>query len=301
MHFRDLKADLDRGNKQNFYIFTGEEKEIMRKYIKRIDPKAKEAESFKSLANRFRNVGLFNKGEHGTFYIYNDKTAFEFDIKKMIRLIGPYCVILIYDSADMRTTFFKSAYEFVYGFPKFDSETLANYVHSLIDIDDNLAIELCRLCNNDVARVELECDKLARLETKITRSLLHESVIKQAEDVIFDMIKETARRDRGRVYSLLQELRERRESPIKIISLLYTTFRNVVIIQSYQNLTNNEIAQKTGLSAGQIYYQRELLNAFDIDSLKNHLLLIQQAEVDIKTGKLDQDIALDALLLKILR
>jgi DNA polymerase III delta subunit len=303
MDFKALKTELDNGERQNFYVLAGEEKAVMRKYIKRIDPDAKEVDSFKDLIKKFQNVGLFNNGEHGTFYIYNDKTVMDMEIKDILRLIGTNRVILIYDSIDGRSKFFKSASIFTFEFPKFDSDTLAKHVQSLLGsrVDTNIAIELSQLCNNEVARVELECDKLSRLDKPITMDLIHELVQKKAEDVIFDMIKAVEGRKIPQVYNLLQELKERRESPVKIVSLLYTSFRNILLIQSYSQLSNQEIADKTGLTSGQVYYNRSLINCFALEDLRDNLIRIQQAEVNIKTGKMDQDLALESLLLNILR
>jgi DNA polymerase-3 subunit delta len=301
MDFKILKEALDNNQRQNFYVFTGEETEIMRKYIKRIDPNAREAESFQSLIVRFQNVGLFNNGEHGTYYIYEDKTILSMDIKHIIKLIGPDKVVLIYKASDERTTFFKSVKQFTYEFPKLDSQKLAQHVQNLIDINDKVALEICRLCNNEVSRIELECDKLSRLGREITISIVVDIITKNAEDVIFDMIKSVVKKKVSTAYSYYEDLKDRKESPIKIISLLYTQFRNILLIQSYKQSSNQEIATKTGLSTGQIYYMKELTGSFSIETLKDHLISIQQAEVDIKTGRLDQHIALDVLLLSILR
>lgn len=301
MDFKVLKEELDNDQRQNFYILAGDEKEVIRKYVKRIDPNAREAESFKDLVVRFQNVGLFNNGEHGSYYIYNDKSIMDFDPNRIIRLIGPDKVIMIYDAIDGRVDFFKKMKEFIYEFPKYDAQTLSQYVLKLIDIDPDLAVELSILCNCEVARVEMECDKLQRLDQKITRDLLHELVMKTPEDVIFDMIKAAAKRDRSSAYALYDDLKERKESPVKIISLLYTTFRNVILTQSYSSLTNQEISTKTGLSSGQVYFIREMTGSFDLITLKDFLLLIQEAEINIKTGKIDQHIALEALLINILR
>jgi DNA polymerase III delta subunit len=61
MEFRDLKKELDENVIQNFYIFVGEEQEVMKKYVKRIDPEAREADSLQSLVVTFQNKGLFSK------------------------------------------------------------------------------------------------------------------------------------------------------------------------------------------------------------------------------------------------
>lgn len=301
MHFLDLKAELDNEQRHNFYIFAGAEKEVMRKYIKRIDPNAREAESFKDLIVRFQNVGLFKNGEHGTFYIYNDKSVQDLDLLHIIKLIGPDTVILIYDTIDGRSKFFKSAQNFIFEFPKFEADELAKYIVKICPKIRGGELVLSRLCNNDLARVELECDKLNRLDEPITLNLLYELVSKEAEDVIFDMIKAVAKRQIRSVFDLYEELKERKESPVKILSLLYTSFRNVIIVQSYRNLTNQQISEKTTLSSGQVYYIRELVDHFSLDRLKDHLLSTQQAEINIKTGKVDQNVALDSLLLSILR
>jgi DNA polymerase-3 subunit delta len=162
-------------------------------------------------------------------------------------------------------------------------------------------MELAKMCNNDVARLESEIDKLRHADKEITEDLIYDLVMKEPEDVIFDMIKAVVKGQKKLAFDLYEDLKERRESPIKIISLLYTQFKLTLLIQCYSKLDNKEIAEKIGINAGRIYYMKELIGAFSLEELKDTLVEIQETEVMIKTGKLDQHTALEKLLLSILR
>jgi DNA polymerase III delta subunit len=299
MEFRQLKQNLDNGIKQNFYIFTGEEKEVMRKYIRRIDPNYKEAESFQSVITKLQSLGLFN--QHNTYVIHNDKSILERDIDSLLNIIGPNRIILIYDAVDMRNSFFKKAEkDYLVDFKKFTSEQLIPTVQRLVDVTDEQAYKIAQYCNNEVSRIELECDKLKHLGVKITDAHIEELLIPDPEDVIFDMIEAAVRKNTKLTFMLYEDLKERKEAPVKIVSVMYNTFRNVLLVQGMMSRTVDQIASQTGLNP----YVVKKYKQFKIDDpekLIYHLIRIQEAETDIKTGRLEAELALDTLLLDILK
>jgi DNA polymerase III delta subunit len=301
MEFRDLKKELDENVIQNFYIFVGEEQEVMKKYVKRIDPEAREADSLQSLVVTFQNKGLFSKNVRRTFFIKNDHSIEDKDVKEIFEILKGDRLILIFDKKDDRKKFFKSAKKHIYEFSKFSSVELSRIVMKALDVDERIGMELAKMCNNDVARLESEIDKLRHADKEITEDLIYDLVMKEPEDVIFDMIKAVVKGQKKLAFDLYEDLKERRESPIKIISLLYTQFKLTLLIQCYSKLDNKEIAEKIGINAGRIYYMKELIGAFSLEELKDTLVEIQETEVMIKTGKLDQHTALEKLLLSILR
>src|SRR5690606_25729716 len=130
-------------------------------------------------------------------------------------------------------------------------------------------------------------DKLKRLETEITEDILKDTVFQPPEDRIFDRIDAVASRKAPLAVSLYDDLRELGESPIKLVSLLYTKFKQVYLVQTYYKMTNIEIAGKTGMSPYQVNYARDLCGNFALDRLVRILRNIQEMEVRMKTGQVD--------------
>lgn len=306
MEFSQLKSDLDKGIKQNLYVFTGEEREVMRKYIHRIDPNPLEVANFQSIRVRFQNMGLFNsQGTHGTFVIRNDKAVLEMDIKELVRQIGNDTVILIYDKVDERMKFFKAAKKFfLVDFKRFSESQLIRTVQRELNVSedypDEFAMVISRYCNNEVARIENECHKLRHSSfVEINLEAINELIEPPAEDKIFDMIKCVAKREVEKAWVLYSDLKALRESPIKIVSILYTQFRQLFLIQSMSSLSPSEISAKTGLSTWQINQNKELIDHFTLTDLMKKLALIQKTEVAMKTGQVDIDMGMDNLLVSL--
>lgn len=301
--FSDLKKLLDSGQKQNFYIFTGDEREVMRQYIKRVDPNAQTVKSFSELWKQLTSGGLFHTDK--TLVLYNDKEITERDWGKgafqLVKAIGSNTVILVCDKIDGRVGFFKQATNFIVDFNKFTEEQLIGYIQGRLDVDDDTAILLARSCDNEIARIDNEIHKLSHVDGAISYELVSELVTPPAEDRIFDMIDFVVKRQPKQAFELYQDLIELKESPIKIISLLYTKFKHLIQVQSMFNLSNVDLAAKTGLTFYQIQRTRELVGEFTIDELVNFLRATQQMETDMKTGMVDINAGMEHLLVEILR
>jgi DNA polymerase III subunit delta len=297
--FQQLKSELDAGQLQNLYIFTGDEKEVLRRYIKRVDENAQTVESVSSLWKHLSSKGLFNKGDK-TFVLYNDKEITEMKVKEIVRFVGSHTLILVFDSIDKRKTFFKQSESFITVFEKFNEQQLSSIVQSKLKTSDELSQVIAKYSNNEVSRLELEIDKLKHLDAEITLELVNELISAPIEDRIFEMIDSVAKKQKVRAFDLFYDLMEMKESPIKIVSLLYSKFKQVFLVQSYFSLNNAELAGRTGLTFYQVNFARDLAGNFSNDKLIHILKNIQQTEVEMKTGQVDINLGMNALLVEIL-
>jgi DNA polymerase-3 subunit delta len=299
MKFSELKAELDKGKSRNLYIFTGPEKEVMLKYIKRINEKPNRAKSFSDIIPRLTTKNLFTPKQ--TFLLEEDKDASERDYKEMQKMIGGNTVILVYKDIDKRKKLFKAAEKDIVEFAKFEDYELVFFVNKIIQVPDELAMMIARYCGNDVARLENECSKLALLGKEITEEIVKELIHPPVEDRIFDMIDLVAKKKKDGVFNLYYDLIELKTSPIQILGLLYTKLKHIFLVQSYFNLQNSEEAGKTGLTFFQVNMARGLVGAFTVEELLDFMQKTQKVEVDIKTGQVDQFVGMENLLVEILK
>ncbi len=299
MKFSELKAELDEGKVRPLYIFTGPEKEVMLKYIKRISEQPSRAKNFDEIAPRLTTRNLFSTNQ--VFVLEDDKVTSEMDYKELRKLVGKNTLILVFKDIDKRKKLFKSGSDAITVFEKFSDSQLIWYVQKTLDVDDDLAAMIARYSGNDVARIENECAKLKILGTEVTEELVKELVHPPVEDRIFDMVDLVAKRNKDQVFNLYYDLIELKTSPIQIIGLLYGKFRQVFMVQSYISLNNNEIMGKTGLPPFQVNNARLLVGAFQVEELLSFMQTIQQVEVDIKTGMVDQYVGMENLLVEILK
>lgn len=298
MQFSQLKQELDAGKIRNLYLFTGEERDVLNKYIKRISPHPVVTKDFKSIMSHLSTKGLFDQRK--TYVIENDKSVALFDIPTLQRLAGKNTIILLFDEIDKRVSFFKKADSITVNFAKFSEGQLVGLVQKYLNIDDQTAAIIARYCGNDVSRVENECHKLVHLDKPVTPQVISELIQPPLEDRIFDMVDYVVRRDAVSVFRIYNDLLELKESPIKIVSLLYTKFKQIFLVQSHYNLDNASIIAKSGLTSYQVQKTREFAGMFDLESLLAVIQAIQKAEVSMKTGEMNIEIAMDHLFLGIL-
>lgn len=297
--FQAIRKELEQGIIRPFYIFTGEEKEVMRQYALKMGHLTK-ATSFQSIVPQLTSKSLF--AIRRTFLIENDKTIFDYELSDVIGLMtkSNNSLILKYDTIDGRIGWFKKAKANIIEFNKFDEHSLKSYVQKRIDVSDEIAIILARYCNNEVSRLDNEIHKLKHLDQEITLNVVNDLVTPPLDDRIFEMINCVAKRNGTTTFELYSDLIELGESPIKIVSLLYTKFKQILIVQSLFNSSNAEIAGKSGLNFYQVNYARELCGQFTSDRLVTIIQTVFRCEVAMKTGKLDPKLSMDRLLIDIL-
>lgn len=295
--FSKLKKELDEGKKREFYVFVGEEKELIRRYIKRVDEKAVTLDTLEQLMTRITNTGLF--AEKSTFVLKDNEEIQKVDIEKIVKRLKGNKLILVYSEIDRRKKFFKDVADYIVEFNKFTDNQLIAYIQKQLPISSELAYIIAKVCDNDIGRIEIEIHKLQHVGKDITIELLEDLLTAPAEDRIFEMIDSVASKNKQRAFDIYNDLVQLGESPIKIISLLYTKFKQLFLVQNYYSLPEHEIVNKTGLKYGQVMFTKKLVGAFSTGRLLSILKDIQKTEVAVKTGKEDINLATEMLILRI--
>jgi len=298
MKYSDLKRELKNGKIKHFYIFAGDERHIMQIYLKRLN--AVKEQSFKQLMKKLQmRSGLFKTT--GIYYT-EDPEIEKYSLNELLKIIGNYTVIYIPKSVDKRKDLFKKAQkEHLYYFDRLSPNEAELYVQSQLDIDNQSAGLIAKNCEYDLSRINNEIDKLKNLGEDITPELIVELIKPPLEDQIFEMMNMVAVKNKNRAFKLYNDLIENKESPIKIVVLLYNHFRALFLVQSMKNKSNDEIAKKTNMTTWQIKNVKKLIGRFSDERLSQHLKDIQQLEIDIKTGKINAKIGLDMLMVRLLK
>jgi len=121
------------------------------------------------------------------------------------------------------------------------------------------------------------------------------------ETDIFKTIDALASKDKKLALSLLHKHLDSGEFPLKLLAMIAYQFKNLLIIKELQDTKQPyaSIVKKSGLHpfvAQKTYY---LSGQFSMAGLKKIYQKIFQVDSDIKTGKIDAEIALDLLLSEI--
>ena len=104
-------------------------------------------------------------------------------------------------------------------------------------------------------------------------------------------------RDIQNSLKLYQQLKQAGESNIKLLSLLYTTFKVILLIQTCHT---NDICESTGIQYYQLKMNQNKIGYYGVQELVFILKLIQKIDTNIKQGNIEESISIDYLLSNIL-
>ena len=116
-------------------------------------------------------------------------------------------------------------------------------------------------------------------------------------DAIFDLVDAILDRDVRRTFDLLQQSYEVGEATMVMLSVLYNNAKALLQVQTYKG---NELAKATGLTGWQIKNVKKYVGRYSEKQLNYIVRLVQKIESGIKTGKMEDEFAMQYLLVHIL-
>ena len=121
------------------------------------------------------------------------------------------------------------------------------------------------------------------------------TIYKPPKDAIFDFVDAFLKRQE-RVFDLLDQCYKVGESTLALISVLYTNAKQVLQVQSCKG----DAEKSTGMTAWQVKCAREKSGRFSNGELVRLMKLCQEVEKNIKIGQIDEQIAMDFIISKVL-
>lgn len=123
---------------------------------------------------------------------------------------------------------------------------------------------------------------------------------------IFETINAISSRNKKQALILIHKHLEKGDSPLYLLSMINFQFRNLLVIKSrYQSANDTRMTQISGLSRElklHPYVVKKsipLVKNFSLEELKKIYRKIFQVDLNIKTGKIDPQTALDLLITEI--
>lgn len=314
MELAQLMTRISNGSVPHFLILYGEEQTILDIYIQNI---AQTIEGkiipAQKVSNAVKQVGKKSLDKSRKIYTITDDPDF-IKNEEIWKIVKSYFkkdyVILRYHSLDKRSAFFKKNKENIVEFSKLSNEVLTQYIQrDLPDLSDDKAMFLINYCNGDYGRILLEVDKIKQyssIRTDLTidscfvqldkQGLFH----KEIGDITFELTDAVLGGYPDLAIKKLEEANRKGELAMMIASILYKGFRNLL---AYQGLGNNKkgAMERTGLTKGELWGCNKNMGGYSLSELRRNMLFCQKVEAGIKMGKVDEDIALDYLVLTCLK
>lgn len=158
-------------------------------------------------------------------------------------------------------------------------------------------------CGNDSWRVSNEIKKIAanmlkEKKPKITEENVRSLVRGDVEMGIFKTIEAISAKNKKIALRYLHARLGKGDSPLYLLSMINYQFRNLLLVKDLleRGTQYHLISKKANLRSFAVKKALEICRLFSLSELKKIYQKIFQADLDIKTGKMEPETALDLLI-----
>ena len=314
MELVNLMKKISEDNIPHFLILFGEEQKILELYEDKISEKLQAKKVIcESVSNFVSTSSRKSIDKSKKVYIVQEDMNYlkaEDSWDKIQKYVKNNYIILRYHSLDKRSAFVKKNQQNIVEFSHLSDDVLQQYIQrDLPDLSDENVSKLIRYCSNDYGRILLEIDKVkqcmksikSKNEDKCFEELDKQGLFhKEIGDITFELTDAVLGGYTEKAIQKLDEAKRKGEPAMMIATILYTGFRNLL---SYQGLGKNKqgAVERTGMTNGEVWRCSKLTGGYNITELKRNMFLCQKVESGIKMGNIDEDIALEYLVLSCLK
>lgn len=310
MNLAELKKSIVDKNLDNVYIFTGDEIKIMNIYTHQIAKVQNRILTRKdTVAEIFKTLKIAKLTKESNVYVILDDFAFLKEEKyweQLMTATKDHTIILIYSHLDKRGKFYKTYKDKICEFEKLNEVMLAKYVQKEIDLTTDSAKQLSLMCDNSYNRILLEVDKLKNLsqvynikhEEAFGKMLKEGLIYTQETEIVFKLVDAICKRDVETTFKLLKDLDVTKESPIAILSLLYTNIKSILLVSVCP--PGAKVSETTGLTGWQIKMVYEKGYHYEPSELLDIMGQIKYTDEAIKIGKIEPQNAIPFLVANVM-
>ena len=308
-----LKASIISGDIPHILVFTGDEWKVQNIYMEQISKRLKTPiKRLNTVVDVLSKVNKSSLLKQSYIYVVSDDkeyTAEEQLQKAVAKEIGDNYLIIKYSTVDKRTKFFKTvdAVEF----EPLTDEMLVKYIKQQVaQISDKNCATLIDICEHDYGRILLEIDKIRKWQAGYSKDKQQETpfegcflrllndgeIYRPPKDAIFDFVDAVLDKDLS-AFDLLLQCIAVGEAVMVMLSVLYTNARALYQVQTCKSA---DMQKATGLTSWQINNARKHLNIYSDEDLLYVLSVIRKCEKGIKMGIIEEQFAMDYILIQIM-
>lgn len=308
MNLVDLRNAIVSKNIPSLLIFTGEEQGVEDIYIKQISAaKNYKIEKYDRLADLWKKK--INSRAADALYLVQDESVMSDEkawecLSKLETMGG--VIILKLQKIDKRLKFGKHYADKIVEFEKMTAEQLSKYIVKDLKCSRERAVELAIYCRRDYMRCLLEADKIKRLASIEKLNDIDEAfdlavssgvVVPDLEAEAFAFVDAVVTRDKKCV-DLYKTLVLRGEASVTALSLIFRAFKNILVAQTDPG--GKGVTERTGLAPFLYFKAKGQSGKFRNGELESILLLIKIVEQGVKSGKIDEEVAVPYIMANVL-
>ena len=157
-------------------------------------------------------------------------------------------------------------------------------------------------CVYDLTKIVKELAKLTSFV--YDKKLIEESdvkllVNKTLEFQIFELTENLAKKNKDKVFEILEALKSKKDSYKTLLSLIYNHFRRLFYV-SISNLSKSELGSMLNVKDYAITVAYKQGKLFTKMQLKQIINIMEELDFELKTGAISNELAIEYLVLKIL-
>jgi DNA polymerase III delta subunit len=181
-------------------------------------------------------------------------------------------------------------------------EILVKYAQKEIYLTEESYHKLMEVCEYDYSRILLEVDKIKRYaiasglsENGAFVTLMKEGAIHQPpKDAVFDFVDAVLKGKKSLAFELLKSSYEFGEATMILLSNLYNSTKQLLQVQAFNGV--GKITEATGLTPFQVKLASERKGKNSTGDLIYLMRLVRDAEKGIKTGAIEEMMAVPYIL-----
>lgn len=169
---------------------------------------------------------------------------------------------------------------------------------------DNISRALVQLTKNNLDKLMTELIKIKDYfadsdDRALTLELMNNLVPQTLEDNIFLLTETLATKNIKEAHRIFVDLMVKKEEPIKLIVMIANQFRLFKQIQILQTggMYEKEIASELGVHPYRVKIAIGQARTFNLDELDERLRQLAEADLQIKTGQIEGQLALELFIL----
>lgn len=310
-----LKAKIKSKQIPHYLIFTGPEWKVQQIYIQQIAKvlglEVVYLDSYSEVYSKLRSRTLTSSSK---LFLLRDDTEIQSSDKittqRVTDSLKDNFLIHILTTTDKRKKYYKENQDRIVDFEPLSDSALKKYIKREVNLSDENCQRLIEVCEHDYGRCLLEIDKIHYYVydaesngydmewDEAFEDLLEDGTIYQPPyDAIFDLVDAILDRKVNKAFDLLQQSYAVGEATMVMLSVLYNNAKAVLQVQSYKG---DNLSKSTGLTGWQIKNAKVHVRKYSDKELVHMLQMIQKVESGIKTGQIEDEIAMPYLLVSVL-
>jgi DNA polymerase-3 subunit delta len=162
---------------------------------------------------------------------------------------------------------------------------------------------LIEYCLGDMAKIMVETDKLIAYigdRAEIKNTDIEEIVTRSIEYQVFELTEALAKKNSQKVYSILGDMKAKRDEYKMLPALIYAHFRRLFHISLNSGTSNAELAKMLGVKEFAVKMAQSQAKLFSKSALKKINTLCAGLDFDLKQSNISMENTVDLIVLTIL-